>query len=66
MLTCAEIEAMREKVRKGEPRDEQQLYVMTQNPANHHHWSKSIMGVTQAQLVEILDLAAMAARIRER
>lgn len=62
MLTAATIEAMREQVRAGKGN----LILMVQNPANYHYWSKAVASAEQEQWLEILDLAAMAARIRER
>lgn len=63
MLTSTDIEAMREKVKKASEGD---LYLMDQNPGDHYHWSKAVTKFDRDELVELLDLAAMAARIRER
>lgn len=62
MLTSQQIEAMREKVQNADGR----LILMQQNPADYHHWSKSVVREERDHWLEILDLAAMAARIRER
>lgn len=70
MLTAQQIEAMRDKVKTGKG----QLILMQQNPANYHYWTKanyhywtkSVTAAEQDEWLELLDLAAMAARIRER
>lgn len=62
MLTATQIEAMRDKVKAANG----PLILMAQDPANYHHWTKGVANATQADWLEVLDLAVMAARIRER
>lgn len=62
MLTTTQIEEMRDKV-KGSSGE---LILMAQDPAHHHHWIKGVARAEQQQWLEVLDLALMAARIRER
>lgn len=62
MLTAQQIEAMRDNINASDGR----LILMQQNPADYHHWSKAVAKAEKEQWLELLDLAAMAARIRER
>lgn len=63
MLTAQQIEAMREKIK---PTAEGDLYLMDQNPGDNYRWSKNVVRADRDEWLELLDLAAMAARIRER
>lgn len=65
MLTAAEIEAIRDKVKAVKPEDAT-LFLVEQNPSDNHSFTKGVTQMRRFTWIEILDLAAMAARIRER
>lgn len=70
MLTATQIEEIRDKIKPhtatNEAPKDTRLILMAQEPSNHYHWTRYVVSQSPAEWLEILDLAAMAARIRER
>lgn len=62
LITSAEVEQMRDLIKRADGR----LILMEQSPGNNYHWTKRVTDAKRDEWLEILDLAAMAARIRER
>lgn len=62
MLTATQIEAMREKVKAGHGR----MMLHQQERWGNHNFADRVTEGERDEWLEILDLAAMAARIRER
>ena len=60
LVSLDKIRAAKDAIAKSDGR----LVLMAQNPANNHHWSKSVTMMERDEWLQILALADLAARIR--